>query len=338
MKVPVSIAHRFVRFPGVSRQVRSLRNGAFCTLLLLTLFAVEAQPKQNRLRLMAWNVENLFDTVHDAGFHDEEFLPQATRHWNSYRYWQKLTEIARVVAAVADQGGVPDLVALCEVENHSVLTTLTRRSILRSLNYRYTMTSGIDKRGINVALLYQPNRFRVLESRSIRIPCEEQGMKPTRDILHVRGIVPTAEGTDTLHVFVVHLPSRLGGFEADRKRKLAARVLWDAVDSLQGERVIVAGDFNTGSDDAMLHHPPMVLTDDAHMPGTYCFQGCWQWLDHILVSPAIGMQSKARPVELPWLLEENNTYGGWQPRRTYNGPSYHGGVSDHLPLVLDFML
>lgn len=285
---------------------------------------------------MAWNVENLFDTLHDAGFRDEEFLPRASRRWNSHRYWQKLTEIARVVAAVADEGGLPDLIALCEVENDSVLTMLTRRSILRTLKYRYVMTSGIDARGIDVALLYQPARFRLLESRSIRIPCVEQNMSPTRDILHVRGEVFSADGMDTLHVFVVHLPSRLGGFEADRKRALAARVLWDAVDSLQGERVIVAGDFNTGSGDDMLRHPPMVLTDDPNLLGTYCFRGSWQWLDHILVSPAIGMQKKARPMELPWLLEENETYGGRQPRRTYKGPTYHGGVSDHLPLILDF--
>lgn len=291
------------------------------------------------LRVMTWNVENLFDTVHDEGFHDEEFLPQSERHWTPHRYWQKLTEVSRVIAAVADDGGVPDLVGLCEVENDSVLHTLTRRSALRHLGYQYVMTHSQDARGVDVALLYQPVHFRLLDSHSIRVPSREAGLPSTRDILYAKGLVLAEKGIDTLHVLVVHLPSRAGGHEGDRNRKLAAQTLWQFVDSLMSEgggaQVVVMGDFNAARRDRIFKRAPLRLTDDTRQPGTYCYRGFWQWIDHILVSPSVQTQTSARPIRFPWLLEANKTYGGDMPFRTYRGPSYHGGISDHLPVILD---
>jgi hypothetical protein len=106
---------------------------------MITITTMGAQSLKP-LRVMTWNVENLFDTVHDQGFQDEEFLPQSERRWTSHRYWQKLTNVSKVIAAVAEDGQVPDLVGLCEVENDSVLHTLTTRSVLRQLGYHYVMT------------------------------------------------------------------------------------------------------------------------------------------------------------------------------------------------------
>ena len=307
-----------------------------CIILSLLLAFVLAAPSQPRtLRLMTWNVENLFDTLHDEGFRDEEFLPAGERRWTSHRYWQKLNDLSRVVAAVAGEGGIPDLIGLCEVENDSVLTTLTRRSLLRQMRYSYVMTHSEDARGVDVALLYQSARFRLLDSRSIRVPSVVWGLRPTRDILYVRGLVLAADGVDTLHVFVVHLPSRAGGHEGDQNRRLAARTLWQAVDSVRTKRVVVMGDFNATCRDRIFRRMPLRSTDDPDLSGTYCFRGFWQWLDHILVSPSVETTGKARVVDLPWLMEENKTYGGTMPLRTYRGPVYHGGISDHLPVVLD---
>lgn len=306
---------------------------------MITITTMGAQSLKP-LRVMTWNVENLFDTVHDQGFQDEEFLPQSERRWTSHRYWQKLTNVSKVIAAVAEDGQVPDLVGLCEVENDSVLHTLTTRSVLRQLGYHYVMTHSEDARGIDVALLYQPVHFRLLETRSIRVPSREAELRPTRDILYAKGLVLAGAGTDTLHVLVVHLPSRAGGHEGDKKRRLAARTLWNVVDSIlqrREEHVVVMGDFNAGHRDPVFKHIPLRLTDDKRSQGTYCYQGFWQWLDHILVSPAVRTQGVARVLRLPWLLEENKTYGGEIPFRTYRGPAYHGGVSDHLPVVIDLL-
>lgn len=310
-------------------------------ILLLMLCSAQTPPERQSLRVMSWNVENLFDTLDDEGFRDEEFLPQSDHRWTSHRYWQKLTDVARVFAAVSDDDRLPDLVGLCEVENDSAMTALTRRSVLRHLHYDYVMTHSPDARGIDVALLYQPARFRLLSHRSIRIPSSEHGLRATRDILYVKGLVATASGTDTLHVMVVHLPSRAGGHTGDQNRRLAAATLWGAVDSLLNRAVsgaappiVVMGDFNAPAKDRIFRQSPLRLTDDPKSPGTYSFRGIWQWIDHILVTPSM-TTTVARPVRLPWLLEENKSYGGQTPRRPFRGPSYHGGISDHLPVVID---
>ncbi|MCR4995467.1 MAG: endonuclease/exonuclease/phosphatase family protein [Bacteroidales bacterium] len=290
-------------------------------------------------RVVSWNVENLFDTVHDVGFNDNEFLPGSERHWNSHRYWQKLNDIARVLVAVSDDDGrLPDLVGLCEVENDSVIHALTRRSLLRRLTYDYVVTHSEDERGVDVALLYAPASFRLCEHRSLRVPSRAHGLRATRDILYAKGLVLAGGGVDTLHVFVAHLPSRVSGQEGDRNRMLAANTLWQAVDSVQAagaSKIVVMGDFNADANDPVFRKISLQLTDDRKALGSYCFRGFWQWIDHILVSPEIASKAMARPLVLPWLVEENRTYGGIMPKRTFRGVTYHGGVSDHLPLVLD---
>lgn len=302
-------------------------------------FSPDDNRRPRSLRVMEWNVENLFDTVHDEGFQDQEFLPTSERRWTSHRCWQKMTELAKVIAAVGEEGGIPDIIGLCEVENDSVLTMFTRRSVLRHLGYHYVITHSEDQRGVDVALLYQPVRFGLIDSRSIRVPSKEHGFRPTRDFLHVRGRVLTSTGVDTLNVIVVHLPSRAGGSEGDRNRALAARTLWAVADSIVGSggRLLVMGDFNASSSDRIFRRTPLLCTDDPHDAGTYCFQGFWEWLDHIYVSTEIQTRGKARTVRFPWLLEENKTYGCEMPWRTYRGPAYHGGVSDHLPVLLDLL-
>lgn len=326
-------------------------------------------------RLMAYNVENLFDTRPDSLKDDREFLPDAARSWTPSRYWQKLDKVAKVVAAVG-QECLPALVALCEVENDSVLHDLTCRSSLRTAGYRYVMTDSPDRRGIDVALLYQPGLFRLLHHRALGIPSESYGFSPTRDILYACG---TVQSGDTLHVFVCHFPSRAGDTrQGARHRLLAARTLQAAVDSLykrhSDARVLVAGDFNAALGDAVFRRclrverlpdglqtgvpKPAVgdgklyATDPAarkqrRQPlGSYRYRGEWTFLDHVLVSGNL-LDSLATlfcryPVELrvadfPFLLEEDRTYGGVRPFRTYLGPVYRGGYSDHLPVYLDLV-
>lgn len=195
-------------------------------------------------RVMSWNVENLFDTHHDSLKNDEEFLPKALRHWNYTRYKKKLDDIARVIVAVGEWNP-PALVGLCEVENDTVLRDLTRRSPLKNLDFRYVMTNSPDQRGIDVALLYQRDLFKLLSYRSISIPSFKQH-RPTRDLLHVSGLLLTG---DTLDVFVCHLPSRSGGAkESEPYRLFAAQKLRTEVDSLLKGRfhpqLIIMGDFN----------------------------------------------------------------------------------------------
>ncbi len=297
------------------------------------------------LTLVELNCENLFDCKHDSLKQDSEWTPASVRHWTPSRYWQKVNHIGQSILSCQEEG-VPDLVALVEVENDSVLFDLTRRSLLRNAGYQYLMTESPDERGIDVALLYQPLTFRPLCYEMFRITPME-GMRPTRDVLYVKGEYISG---DTLHVFVVHAPSRYGGEKATRpNRQLVADRLVQAVDSIRQDvpqaQIIIVGDFNDESTSpAMLFlstHDLHNITAEAKgthgAKGTYCYHGEWNSIDHVLVSaPLVPLVTRSFVNDSPFLLEEDKKYGGVKPLRTYNGMRYQHGFSDHLPLVVQF--
>lgn len=292
-----------------------------------------------QLTFVELNCENLFDTRHDEGKQDQEFLPDGTRRWTRTRYWRKVNAIGQELLSCSTD--LPDLVALVEVENDSAMRDLTRRSLLRSAGYDYLMTCSPDVRGIDVALLYHPARFRPLCYDVITVkPLPD--MRPTRDILYVQG---ETGGGDTLHVFVVHAPSRYGGELPTRPhRQRVAETLLQAAATLMQGNVIVAGDFNDYADS----HSLQQLADGGLVNvsasargaarralGTYRYQGEWHSIDHVLASHQLAACVDSVYVnDAIFLLQPDTKYGGWKPRRTYNGYQYQRGYSDHLPLVV----
>lgn len=338
----------------------------FTMSFVLPAYIAAQSPSEQSIpfRVMSWNVENLFDTRHDTLKNDREFLPDALRHWNYSKYKKKLADIARVITAVGEWNA-PALVGLCEVENDTVLRDLTQRSPLKELNYRYVMTDSPDLRGIDVALLYQRDLFKLLSSRSIPIPPFKQH-RPTRDLLHVSGLLLTG---DTLDLFVCHLPSRSGGAkESEPYRLHAAQKLRAEADSLLRVRrhpqLIIMGDFNdypsnksilkileaappptAAVDPQKLYHLLARKASSRHF-GSYKYHGEWGLLDHLIVSGTLldssaafsTGESKANVFQLPFLLTEDKKYGDNEPFRTYKGMKYQGGISDHLPIYTDFEL
>lgn len=302
------------------------------SLLLASLFT-----------LVELNCENLFDTSHDEGKLDTEFLPDGPRRWTSSRYWRKLNNIGQELLSCADE--LPDLAVLVEVENDAVLCDLTSRSMLRNAGYRYLMTASDDARGIDVALLYQPARFSPICYEVLQVPPLPE-MRATHDILYVKG---ETQAGDTLHVFAVHAPSRFGGELRTRPyRRHVADIICQIIGTLGPDaRVVIAGDFNDEADDPSLevyegwglHN----LTRDARgthgAKGTYRYQGRWSSIDHVLASRAMSERVDAVYVhDAPFLLEEDTKYGGVKPFRTFNGFKYQQGFSDHLPLVVKFRM
>ncbi|MDR0937826.1 MAG: endonuclease [Mediterranea sp.] len=317
---------------------------------------------QARFRVMAWNVENLFDTRHDTLKNDHEFLPQAYRHWTYTRYRQKLDNVARVIAALGEWEA-PALVALCEVENDTVLIDLTRHSPLKEWRYRFVSTHSPDPRGIDVALLYQRDRFKLLSSRSIRIAPLGRHHR-TRDLLHASGLLLTG---DTLDIIVCHLPSRTGGVKesAPYRDFVASRIRAEA-DSLLHARyhpqLIILGDFNDYPSSSSIRKVLQAVAPPTqpaalslyHLPnpratqnvrGSYKYRGRWELIDHILVSGTLldTTSSFFTSDELsgifapPFLLVADPEHDGLQPFRTYKGMKYQGGYSDHLPVYADFI-
>lgn len=321
------------------------QNMRYLNWIFLLLFFIPHLVSAQSLTFVELNCENLFDYHDDEGKDDAEYLPEATRHWTKKRYWRKLNNIAQELLSTSDEG-IPDLIALCEVENDSVLHDLTHRSLLRNAGYEYLMTSSPDLRGIDVALLYSPFSFAPIRSYPLRVT-PIKGMRPTRDILYVCG--ETVSG-DTLHVFVVHLPSRYGGERYSRPFRQAATdrlcQSLDSITSLNPEaQILIAGDFNDGAESPALRqicqHGILNLTKDAKaqngVRGTYRYKGEWESIDHILGSLYIYNKVDTAFIHsLKFLLEDEKLYGGFRPRRTYNGMRYQPGYSDHLPLVVRF--
>lgn len=318
------------------------------TVLSLILCSFFALPVKAQFTFVELNCENIFDTTHDEGKDDSEYLPDAIRRWTKRRYWRKLNNIAQELLSTCDDR-IPDLIALCEVENDTVMRDLTARSLLRNANYGYVMTSSPDRRGVDVALLYSHYTFMPIRHHSIAIE-PVKGMRPTRDILYVAGQLVCG---DTLHVFVVHAPSRFGGERFSRPfREAVAGRLCDAIDSVYAAsadaRILVAGDFNEDADGSVMQricqqHRIRNLTKDASsvngVKGTYRYKGKWESIDHILGSRAMHIAVDSVYIHAPqFLLEEDKDYGGYHPRRTYNGMRYQPGYSDHLPLVARFRL
>lgn len=315
-------------------------------LVMVGSLSTTAQLRQP-IRIMELNCENLFDCRHDSLKNDYEYLPDGSRHWTFSRYYRKLNNIAKEIVACADTitRRPPDLVALCEVENDSVMAGLTRMSMLRYSHYKYVMTNSPDPRGIDVALLYNPQIVEMLNHRSIRV-IPPKGIRPTRDILYAS----CAVGVDTLHLFVLHTPSRAGGAKLTQPyRTMVAEMVGHTVDSIllisPNAKIAVTGDFNdyTGGKtfDPLLQRGLTDVSAQAQgsngAKGTYKFRGQWGSLDHIMVSPSLAeMVRHCSIADLSFLLEDDKTYGGKKPLRTGYGNAH--GFSDHLPLVADVLV
>ncbi len=301
---------------------------------------IEAQP----LTVMSYNCENAFDTIHDVGKNDQAYLPDSPRRWTRNRMYRKLKNIGKVIAAVGDTRPV-DIICLEEVENDTVLSYLLRRTPLASVGYEYVMTNSADRRGIDVAMVYSPFTFHPINHHAIRAGTST----PTRDVLYVSGTA----GTDTLDIYVAHLPSKLNGKTGEKNRRIVAEAIMRSVDSLKTvrrqPRIIVLGDFNDGPRSKLirtafgslvcLSESYQLLNKDARykVGGSYKYQGTWDCIDQIFVSPNLS-RSRAFIANLPFLLEEDNKYGGLQPSRTYIGYKYNNGYSDHLPILLQIDL
>lgn len=313
------------------------------------------------------NCENLFDFTDDPLKNDDEFTESSLRHWDKRKYYEKLYNIGKEIVSCAahpdnvGEGHAPDMVALCEVENDSVMVDLTKRSMLWSYHYDYLITHSPDERGINVALIYNPNAFKLLESKSITVNLHDN--KPTRDILYAKGLIINK---DTLHVFVVHSPSRRNGERETRRSRMdVATTLIDHIKPLlldsnntnmvmgqnplnvRKNHIIVAGDFNDYSGDPALAHMEknglqeiskgaIGIYTDTNCKGTYFFNEEWNSLDHIFTSNSLKELLIDCYINNNIKLLEPDSNGNFIPKRSYKGIHFNHGFSDHLPLIARF--
>lgn len=327
---------------------------------LLLILSVGANDEKGNFRIVSYNVENYFDVEDDSLKIDEEYLPGGIRGWNHTKYQAKQANIAKVITAI---GGwqPPAIVGLCEIESDKALHDLTRFSPLKNLDYRYVHYESPDARGVDVALLYQRDQFIPLHSEPMSIRFTDTS-STTRDILYVMGQVVATN--DTLHLFVCHFPSRLGGeLESENRREQAAKQLRLKTDSIYAANasahIVIMGDFNDHPSNTSIqrtlrasrlenHTAANVLYNLAFRledqgKGTNKFQGEWGMLDQIIISGNLlektdkihTTQDDMHIFDADFLLEEDKNFLGKMPKRTYVGMKYQGGFSDHLPVYLD---
>lgn len=320
------------------------RSGVYiwCMSVIVTLLwalLATAQFPEDTLRVMFWNLENFFDWRNDStSVSDAEFSSRGERHWTRKRFYIKCHAIAKSILWVGSQeGGMPDVIGFAEVENAFVLRRLLQETALRKLDYRPIHFDSPDRRGIDVALLYRHSRLTLADARPCHLYAGDS-IVATRDIL-----VTTfrLSDDDSIAFLVNHHPSKYGGARvSDVRRQMAVRRLRVLADSLQdaGVRKIVAmGDMNDTPDNPVYKDLEPTLRNLAEPlgrqgEGTIKYDGAWELIDMIFVSRAVKAPPSMKILRIPFLMTRDAGHAGEKPLRTYSGPRYQGGVSDHCPV------
>ena len=331
--------------------------------VLLTFLPASAQKKYSVYGVGFYNQENLFDTCHDEGKRDYDFLPTGSYKWNAMKYNHKLNNMSR---ALADMGTdvLPNIgcaiIGLAEVENSKALDDLVAQPALSARNYQYVHIEGPDRRGIDCALLYNPSLFSV--KNTCLVPYVQKLKKDSA--FYTRGFL-TVSGTladEHIAVIVCHLPSR---FSESFYRELGAEQVKAIKDSLLNDdpncKVFVMGDMNDDPIDKSMAgilrgkgNIKDVNQGDMYNPwynilvkegvGTLLYQGSWNLFDQILVTPNLLNKDdkkdfsslkfwKNQIFKRDYLFQTEGKYKG-SPKRTTAGGVWLDGYSDHLPVVV----
>jgi len=334
---------------------RIIKSFLFIFIFLLTGKGYSQEEDLKSVRLMFYNVENLFDIYDDTLKDDNEFLPDGLKRWTLTRYNRKINMLFKTIIS-AGNWSPPCIVALTEVENRKVLQDLVYGTYLSKYNYKIIHEESPDQRGIDVCMIYRGDHVKVADYKYwIPQDGKSEGFL-SRSILYVKFFIRT----DTVHVFVNHWPSRRGGVLAgEENRKRIASMIRMKTDSLMnvshaGAKIIMIGDFNSAPDDMEIKsltipsgsgYAMMNLSErlsDTGL-GTYRYQGTWEMIDQIIVSGTLltaekGLFTDEEMIKVfrpEYLLEKDPKYPGLTPHSTYRGYKYQGGYSDHLPVLLD---
>jgi hypothetical protein len=324
-----------------------------------SLFAQE-KKEFNVACVAFYNLENLFDTIITPGIDDFEFTPDGPNKWNSPKYWEKLGNLARVISEIGTDYTPhgPAILGVCEIENETVLEDLAKQKAIASRNYKVVHHYGPDRRGVDVALMYQPEYFKVTNSISFRLKIPGRDDFRTRDQLMVSGELHG----ELIHIIVNHWPSRSGGESRSRPlRNAAADLSRYIIDSLQridpNAKIILMGDLNDNPDNASvikhLRAKPEIkkMKDDTDLYnpfyslykkgiGTLAWRDTWSLFDMIIVSKPLVETDyssyrfyRAQVFNKKFLQQESGRFKGY-PLRTYAGGQYLGGFSDHFPTYI----
>ena len=335
------------------------------TLVLLVLLAVAffAEAQQETVRVAFWNMENFFDPFVDSTKAYNAFTEDGMQHWTKSRFYKKRNNMYKAILAMSENR-LLGIIGMCEVENEYVLSAIFDQTPLKKHNYRFVHYEGPDKRGIDPAIVYSLDHFQLVESAVFPYYNPEDTAYHSRDILYAKFI---GKQNDTLHIFVNHWPSRYSGeLETVGSRSCSAAILRAKVDSICASmpegyqaKIIMMGDLNDCPSDPSVYdvlrarHPSEMeegclvnlfgKKDGLGFEGTLKHQADWQIFDQIIVTEGVMddregphyQEGSARIFHADFMLEDDEVYHGKKLFRTYIGPKYFGGFSDHLPVYID---
>ncbi|MFA6060524.1 MAG: endonuclease/exonuclease/phosphatase [Taibaiella sp.] len=341
-----------------------LRN-IFCFALLFLVTSCKGQIKEHTViedhaAIAFYNMENLYDPADDPYKSDDEFTPTGANHYTEKVYRAKLHNMAFALSRLAidktPEG--PAFIGLAEIENEKVLRDLVAEPELKNRDLKIVHFDSPDNRGIDVALLYNPEYFKVINAKALPVNISNNGRtEHTRDVLYVTGKL----GDDTLHVFVNHWPSRREGEETSAWKRIAAaevskKIMEQLTAKNRNAKCIVMGDLNDDPVDESvsnvlgaegdqnkvkpggLFNPCMALYKKG--VGSLAYKGNWNLFDQIIVSYGF-INTKAGKWKFYKAEVFNrdflkNTYGRYKgyPHRSFSGNRWIKGYSDHFPTIL----
>lgn len=305
-----------------------------------------------------YNIENIFDTIDQPEVNDIEFTPDGSMKWGTMKYMAKLDKMSFAISQIAlDQtkaGAV--IIGLCEVENRSVLEDLVKQPAIKDRSYEIVHYDGPDRRGVDVALLYNPAFFIMTNSKSYRLHSPDTAFR-TRDQLMVSGYLQN----EKVHIIVNHWPSRSGGELRSRpKRNEAAALTRSIVDSLftiePTARIIVMGDLNDDPHNESVANILKAKENKEEVQpgelynvfwkthrkgiGSLAYNDQWNMFDQIILSHELlhpGEDKlylwKSEIFNRSFLIQQEGAYKG-TPLRTHAGGVWLNGYSDHFPTLV----
>ncbi len=330
----------------------------FFTFSFLTVKSQEKKRYQTAL-VGFYNLENLFDTIDDPNVRDEEFFPDGKNRWNTEKYMHKLHNMAKVIGMIGTDINPDGLAVLgvSEVENRSVLEDLVAQPQIKKRHYEIIHRNSPDRRGIDVAMLYNPKYLSVNSVKMYRLHVPDKPDFRTRDQMLVSGLLRG----DTIFFIVNHWPSRYGGEKRSRPlRNAAAALTRHIADSLLSTnakaKIIVMGDLNDNPTNESVLKIMNTSPNRNHLKngafynpmyklykkgiGTTAWRDTWSLFDQIFLSPGLldkdfksWQYYKVTIFNKHFMQQQDGKFKGY-PFRTFAGGTWLGGYSDHFPVYV----
>jgi len=307
-----------------------------------------------------YNLENLFDCEDDVLTFDNDYTPKGKNNWTEERLEIKLENLAHTILKIGKDKTQksPAFIGVAEIENRNILERLIDHPILANTDYGIAHFNSPDRRGIDVAFLYDRKLFKLTNAQKHHLDLKTALGETiyTRDQLCVSGYL----GTELMYCIVNHWPSRRGGLKRSEPRRIqAAKLSQRILDSIQeidkNAKIMMMGDFNDNPNNVSfkkvlntknkknpkakknyLYNPMEVMYKKGL--GSLGYRDQWSLFDQILISKALVDSSgwhywSAHIYNPKHLKNERGRYKGY-PKRTFAGGKYQTGYSDHFPVYV----